>query len=946
MRAEREEAIGLLARALAALAGLASRRPWLILGLTALSCVCALHYALTLQFHTHRNDLLSPHKDYYKRWQHYLEQFGDDQDMVIVVQGNERPRLVEAVEELAAEIQLQPEHFDRLFCKVDLRGLRDRALLFLSVDQIRSIQEGLKGMSLLLDPPVLGGLDPLFSWKSLSLLQLLHEGERRAGALAADKTPGEGDLDYLRQLGNICASAAGVLADDGQDGDGQDGDGQGSDGQGSDGYANPWKSILPASGQQHDLMARPQYFFSSDGTLAFLLVRALKGDTSQFTYARESIEAMRALVAQMRQRHPDLAFGLTGLPVLEHDEMTASQADASTASWLALAGVALLYLIVYRGIRYPLMTVATLLVGTTWALGWLTLTVGHLNILSSAFAVMLIGMGDYGVLWVTRYAQERQGGANLHQAMHTTAIHVGPSILTASLTTALAFFATMLADLKAVAELGWIAGSGILFCGLACFLVLPALLKVCDGLWRQRRNAATLPIEPYRLFKRQWLPVLGRRPFLVAGSCLAATFLLAILALGIRYDHNLLHMQAAHLDSVTWQKILLEKTTGASWHALSYTSTPEEALALKARYERLPEVSRVVEVASLIPADQERKLEMIRDIQYRLRRLPARGETIPHAPPEVSDLQRSGKRLLKILAQLEGQGPSFQDLKTYLHSFLTALGAVSRETAGMRLQAFEGHLARDLAEDLHQLREVATPRPIQVADLPTPLRQRYIGKAGQWLLCIYARESLWEYQPLKHFVAQVRAVDPEAFGNPFSTLEGLRAMRDGFLWASVYALVAMVLVLLVDFGNPGHTLIALVPLGMGLAAALGIMVVFGVPLNPANMIAFPLILGVGADNGVHVLHDFRASSGRASGGKRYSLSYATGRGIMVAALTTVLGFGTLMIAQHRGMASLGLILSLGVSCCMLSSLVFLPAFLRIISQRRRNNSEENRRLAA
>src|SRR4029077_13523768 len=199
-------------------------------------------------------------------------------------------------------------------------------------------------------------------------------------------------------------------------------------------------------------------------------------ETEGFTFAQKSIDALRLLIAKTAPRHPDMEFGLTGLPVLENDEMVASQNDSNFAGWLALAGVALLYLVVYRGIRYPFMTVTALLVGTAWALGWTTLTVGHLNILSSAFAVMLIGMGDYGVLWVTRFGEERRAGADLPEAMRRTAIHVGPGILTAALATALAFYAAMLADLKAVAELGWIAGSGVLFFAFSCFPLCPGRL--------------------------------------------------------------------------------------------------------------------------------------------------------------------------------------------------------------------------------------------------------------------------------------------------------------------------------------------------------------------------------------------------------------------------------------------------------------------------------------
>jgi len=152
----------------------------------------------------------------------------------------------------------------------------------------------------------------------------------------------------------------------------------------------------------------------------------------------------------------------------------------------------------------------------------------------------------------------------------------------------------------------------------------------------------------------------------------------------------------------------------------------------------------------------------------------------------------------------------------------------------------------------------------------------------------------------------------------------------------------MVLVLLLDFGKPRHTLLALLPLAMGVVATLGLLALFGAALNPANMIGFPLILGVGADNGVHVLHDFRARKR----GQRYVLGHATGRGIMVAALTTILGFGTLMIAAHRGLASLGLVLTLGVTCCMLTALVFLPALLNVMSRRKAGEAPLVRREAA
>jgi predicted RND superfamily exporter protein len=221
--------------------------------------------------------------------------------------------------------------------------------------------------------------------------------------------------------------------------------------------------------------------------------------------------------------------------------------------------------------------------------------------------------------------------------------------------------------------------------------------------------------------------------------------------------------------------------------------------------------------------------------------------------------------------------------------------------------------------------------PISVADLPPDFRERYIGRSGKWLLRVFAKDCLWDFEPLEHFTRQIATVDPEATGKPFSTVEGLRAMKDGFQRAGLYALLVIVAVLFADFRSLRNTLIAVAPLTMGVILSLGIMGLFGVPLNPANMIAFPLILGVGVDNGVHVLHDYllRRREGQST------ISYAIGRGVLVKALTTMIGFGMLMISSERGLAGLGFILTLGVGCCMLGALVFLPAVLRRLGMAQR-----------
>jgi predicted exporter len=522
--------------------------------------------------------------------------------------------------------------------------------------------------------------------------------------------------------------------------------------------------------------------------------------------------------------------------------------------------------------------------------------------------------------------------------LHTTT-HVAVGNLTAAMTLALAFFAATFADFQAVAELGWIAGCGVLLCALACFTVLPALLMLFDR--RQGSVAATIPLST----EAGWLPRLSRQPRWIVGTGLGLTAVAALFALWLPYDHNLLHLQARGLDAVKWELTLIEHTAGASWHALSIADTPKEALELKERFEKLPEVSQVVEVASLVPPDQSDKIELLGDIRHRLRHLPERGALIHHPRPSNREVRTELACLVGQLQPLADASnhPLLQELRRGLQGLQDQIGDMpSAEVSDERLQEFEERLSGDLAEDLHRLRNVSAPTPILLEDLPADFRARYVSPSGKWVLEIFAKDCLWDFAPLENFTRRVQSIDPKATGKPFTTVEGLRAMKSGFQWAGFWAFMVIVIVLFADFRGLYNTLIALTPLVMGIVLSLGIMAglrlllgllldhaneaLCGLSLNPANMIALPLILGVGVDNGVHVLHDYLLR--RAEG--KFTISYPIGRGVLVKALTTMIGFGTLMISSERGLASLGFILTLGVGCCMLTALVFLPAVLKVL----------------
>ena len=231
---------------------------------------------------------------------------------------------------------------------------------------------------------------------------------------------------------------------------------------------------------------------------------------------------------------------------------------------------------------------------------------------------------------------------------------------------------------------------------------------------------------------------------------------------------------------------------------------------------------------------------------------------------------------------------------------------------------FQQQMAGDLLSRLYVLKSMANPEPPKLTDLPESLTSRFVGAHGLHLLKIYGRGNIWDMDALGKFVQDVRSVDPRATGNPLQAYEASLEMKQSYEKSALYALIVISALLLFDFRSIRYTLLAMLPLAVGLAQTFGLLGLLGIPLNPANMIALPLLLGISVDEGVHIVHDFLDQKGK------YKISQSTAVAVLVDSLTTIVGFGSLMVASHQGLQSLGRVLTIGVTCCLFTSLIMLP----------------------
>jgi hypothetical protein len=463
-----------------------------------------------------------------------------------------------------------------------------------------------------------------------------------------------------------------------------------------------------------------------------------------------------------------------------------------------------------------------------------------------------------------------------------------------------------------------IAGGGILICTVAAFIVLPAVLVVAD----RRRDTHCLPTP----LESRWLRALTTRfpVWVTALSCLLIAWV-SVYGFRVKYDYNLLHLQSPGLESVDVQKRIFEQSEGSLLFAVSLADSPAQVLELKRKFEALPTVHHVEELAAILPRTPHEATDLyVQAAHEQLQSIPARIS----APRDV-DPSQIGKELELFDETLAGLAlPATAGVHEIIDRLLDQLDALTDETQLQVLRNYQTQMSADLLARLRGLEAISSTEAVGPGDLTPALVGRFVSPQGKWLLQVYPKSQIWDIEPLEAFIADVRSVDPDITGTPLQTYEASKAIKRSYEMVGLYALIAVTMLLIIDFRSLRDCLLALLPPLTGTALMFGVLGLCHIDLNPANLIVLPLVVGLGVDGGVHVLHDFRSQSGP------YTPSASVINAIFVNSTTTMVGFGSMMIAAHRGLYSLGLVLTIGVGTCLVVSVFLVPAVLTLISRHR------------
>jgi uncharacterized protein len=910
----------LLAQPLFAVTERALRAPGAVLAgalvLALLSIVVAVN---GLTFKTSRLDLLNPRSEYNRRWLAYLQEFGDRDDAVLVVRSQQPADLTAALDDLGARLQAEPLLFESVFYRRDLSALKRKALHYLAPEELASIETQLRRAVAELPSPALAQEGaPANPAAQLATLndQLAHVGA------ASPQQRARIEAEYARAAGHLLAAMEPASQYRGPSAPAADGLPYDRMQHGNHPLVErappPEIQRLSFTGNSAtpptDLAQfEPQYLLADEGRMGFVLCKFVRQPGESAPNSR-AMTRVRQLVRDTERNHPGAWIGLTGMPVIEHDEMHASQIDMVWTSLLSLVGVSVLFAAGYGGLRHAVLACCVLLLGMAYTFGMVTLVIGHLNILSAAFGVVLIGLGiDFGIHYVASYLKLRGSGFDDHAALLRTAVEVGPAVVTGGVTTSAAFFMAAMTDFVGIRELGVVAGGGLLLCVASAVIVLPPLILVVDRRWPLERFHGILPAGRWFRFPARW-------PRATMAAALVAAVAVSAGIVNLRYDHNLLNLQPRHLESADIERQLLAYQDDSVWFAVSICGSRHELRERKARFESLPIVAKTEEIASLLPEHDAEQAERIQSICRLLASLPDRLSAA--GAIDLGRLQYEIARGQQLLArETPYETPATLQLAA-LNSTLAHLPP--REVERRLAQASAG--ASQALQSLSVLRDLADPLPPRLDDLPRELVDRFVGANRCYLLKVYARDNIWNMQELESFVRQVESVDPRVTGHPVQTYYASRHMQQSYLWAGLYALVAVLVLLCIDFRSLGHSLLAMVPLAVGATMMCGVLGWLDLALNPANMIVLPLILGIGVDDGVHLVHVWRQRKGQ------FRLGDATAVALLLSSTTTMASFGSLILARHQGLQSLGQVLTLGVLTCLAASLVFFPSLLAWITQ--------------
>ncbi len=889
----------ILARLLGKLTAAVFRHPrWFVYPQVVLFVVCVLYTVGYLKADMNQDNLVGPNQRYHRNYLQLQKEFPQQgNDLVVAVESDNPEKNRQFVERLAMKMAPETNLFRDVFYQHDLAMMGTKALFFVPQEDLAAIQKTLHD-----DQPFIR------QFTQTTNLVLFFDQINTAFRTAPRETNAQTEslVQALPVLTRILTQADACLQMTGKP-------------------PSPGVAALFGANDISDI------YITFNHDRIFLLTAHPPSDE----FNGEAIERLRQLITQTQEEVPGVNVGLTGEPVLDYDQMRQSQKDVTLASIVSLVLCALIFIYGYNETGRPIKATFCLVIGLAYTLGFTTLTVGHLNILTITFVPMLIGLAiDFGVHLITRYEEELRHGKTAEAAMTKAMVFTGQGIFTGALTTAGAFLAMAFTHFRGIQEMGVICGGGLLLCFVPMMTMLPALLlqgrqNVMDHSTTEDETRAR--IENFWLQRPVWVIAI------TAALCLAALFE----ARKVPFDYNLIKMQSPNLASVVFEHKLINSADKSLLYGAIVATNLDQAIALEGTIQKLPTVADIEPPAEMLSdflePNQREKLGLIRGIKQEV--APLKFSAPDLQPVNINELSQTLYSLYGYAGnalddpevrtnepELANQFVALRQAIDHLRKTMLAGDSTALQEHAAKLAEFQQALFNDVRETFESLQAQNDTAPLRVDDLPAALRDQFVGVTGKFLLQVYPKHDVWQRENQEAFVADLRTVDENATGTPVQLYEYETLLKNSYVQAAWYSLAAIVVLVFFHFRSLGAVILSLLPVVIGTVWLTGLMGWFGVPFNLANIMTLPLLIGIGVTNGIHVLNRFAEERTPSI------LARSTGKAVLVSGLTAIAGFGSLILAKHYGMYSLGCVMATGITTCMIAGLTFLPALINLLGR--------------
>jgi len=664
----------------------------------------------------------------------------------------------------------------------------------------------------------------------------------------------------------------------------------------------------------------------------------------------DGTDAVQGVLDEVLKDHPNVQAGLSGAIPLGRDEMVYSAKGLEISMFLSMIAIGGLLFMAFRIASAPVMALFNLIIGVIWAAGVVAVFVPVLNIMTAMFMIILIGLGiDYSIHIISTFSEQRAKGLSLEEATQVGLKKSGSGVSTGALTTAIAFLALMTGDSRAMSELGLVTAVGLLVIMINSFVLLPTLLVVRDR--RREKKLLKKGLSTEEAPRDLTLTTLGnigtliqRRPGVSLTGVAIVTLLMYFSATEITFNHNMMDMEAEGLPSIMLQDTVQEKFDLSMDFAYLVAESVEESRELKDKAKELPSVASVDDISTYLPSQeqQEKRLPYITEI----RDLMTSAKITPLSKGDLEIIRSEVERLemnimeLQSMAFLGGQDKvtdrceeivgSMEEVPTNtifirLYELLDRMGG----QALLALNSFQDSYGEYFRTSVINM---TGTEPITLETLPESVLERYANEDRTlFLSTVLPSGNIWQDRSfMEQFATEIGSISERSTGMPviMNALFDIIG-RDGRN-AALLTIILVYLVLLIDFRSFRFALVAMLPLAVGAVWMVGLMQVFGLQLDMVNLMALPLILGIGIDDGVHVVHRWRLEGPRSA---QVVLS-STGKAVLLTSLTTMLAFGSMAFSPFRGYGSLAYALIFGVGACFLSTVIILPAFMGLIDKKK------------